>query len=876
MAKFSIDKSHQADELKLLLGYNLLSDITPEIIDLNGERPVTKSREIKFMGDTNAPMQLTGDYDAKEHIDILADSFTMTYDLGEIYDIDFVVTSGLWRTNNPMYMLYDYELYFSDKKENLYLKENLVANEDNAELVSKAGPRQSESVVNLEGVSGRFFGFKVNKACSADDITRLTYLGVYNNKVTKSRLFIPNNFERNFLTINNIKINTEYEGDLSSLVNGRVFENTDSVTAINPEIILDMPMPCYAIGLIGKYEKFEVYTAASIDELWNNKVNGKFTNYTTESTEVCTLLKFDSPTERFIGIRVNGKAELQQIIANSFYREAKVELDKVITNDFIGIGANDIPTAWMPESVNKGFRPVYWPLYCHHMEKAKPACLRVWFQVDWIVTEEENYKKGICNFESDKMRAFLKYLDAYERANIDIEFNFGWKTGSLIEDWFSIHSVNKPFGERGHNTINDFGLNRRCSAPKDFDGFAKCCASTIKELCEVRGYSCIKYLSFFNESNYGDGGYDSGDFAGYPGKAKEMWEVMLRAVDKELKAQNLDKYVDYWLAEQSGRDNTICEWIDYMMTNCREFNSLNTFHRYHMIHNERLESFKTFVEHAGESGAVASEFAVYTEPEWDKSNIEYVMSLLHSGMRGGLYWILQGVMLTDPSLLYHNAGHEWWPALYEEKSAGTENCSYHEFSLFTHYLPRHSKVLTTTIGDYDDIRVEVIQTTDGEYSIFIESREGRFPKDIKINFGKDIDKTFRKHVYNPKTSKHDGNLRVPHSEKELVVNDVLTDTISADYQLICYTTIPAFKQVNLEETFIKLPLGESKKIVAELNDCQGELIYEIAYGTGAECSIDKNGIFTQSNDVIPGDKYCIKAILKSDPDTYGVAIIKIV
>lgn len=867
MADFSIDKSLQAKELGNILGYNLLGGIIPEIKDSQGERPITKNR--KNQEDDSAPLQITGLYDAAEHIDVLADSYTMTYDMGESYSVDFIVTSGYWRGENPMYMLYDYELYLSDDKENLYSEKNLVGKENNAALVAEIGPRQSESIINLVGASGRYFGFKVNKACNQDDISRITYLGVYNNIISKSRCFIPATFESNALTANKIEITTDFEGEPESLVNGKVFQKEDSIIATNPEIKLDISVPCHAVAIVGEYTDFEVFAA-------DGKVKGKLLEYDTDSAEKCQMLLFDASKEGPISIRVEGEAVLEQIVVNSFYREADVDIEDIKTKDFVGIGANDIPCAWMPESVNRGFRPVYWPVYRHHMEKSKPAVVRMWFQIDWIVTEEENYKKGICNFESDKMRDVIKYLDAYEKADIDVELNFGWKVGSLIQDWFSVPAVNYQLGERGNKTINDFGLNRRCSAPKDFDGFAKCCASTIRELCEIRGYTCIKHLTFYNESNYGDTGLSGGDFAGYPGKSKEMWEVMLRAVDKELKAQNLDNYVDYWLAEESGRDNILHEWVDYMMTNCRDLNALNTFHRYKMRYDERLDFFKGMVEHAGEVGAIASEFAVYEEPEWDRSNVEYVMSMLHSGIRGGLYWILQGVMLTDPSLLYLNGDSPWWSAPYEEATAGTENRSYHDFCLFTHYLPRHSKVFNTTIGDYDDIRIEAIETAKGEYSIFVESREAKFPKDIKINFGKNIGKTFRKHVYNPKTVKLDGNLRVPPAEKELQVGDTLCDTLGADYQFVCYTSIPAFPQVNLEETFIKLPVGESKKILAELNDCEGEVIYEIVYGTGVECDINADGVFTQNEGTIAGDKYCIKASLKSNPDVYGVAIVKIV
>lgn len=869
MKTVNIDTSHQGADAKELLGYNLLNGVTPELIDFGGEAPITKNIKAKISD--VAYMDVVGEYDDATHIDILADNCTMTYDLGEGYQIDTIFTAGYWSGKSSRFMFLDYELHVSETREELYTESSLITRVNNKELVAADGPRASEAFFNIEGVSGRFFGFKVNKACTFDDIIRMTYIGVYNNEISHRRCFIEKSFDKNLLTARDIEITTSFAGEVSALVNGNVFEKSDAVALENGEIILNCQSPVRNVTLIGEFEDFAVFTADNADELWSSAAVGEVTEYPTNTPETCKILKLAENSKKLIGIRVKGKATLEQIVLNSRYREATVDLDKVKTKDFIGIGANDIPTAWMTESRIKGFRNVYWPIYRHRMEKSKPAALRVWFQVDWVVDNEEDYMAGKCNFQSDKMRAVLKYLDAYEAAGIEIEFNFGWKAGTIIQDWFCLKEVNDALNRK---EFPSNGLDRRGSAPRNFVGFAKCCAATVKELCETRGYTCIKHLTFYNEANYGDNSLNVGDFMGYKGKSKEMWEVMLRAVDKELKAVGADKYVDFWLAEESGTAEIELEWIDFMMKNCCEFNALNTFHRYEMNYNDRLEYFNQVVEHAGEVGAFASEFAVYADPRWDRSNVEYVMSMLHSGLRGGLYWILQGVMLTDPSWLYLNGDTEWWSAPYHEEATATDNKSYHDFTLFTHYLPRHSKVLETTNLN-EDIRVEVIETKNGEYTVFVESREGKNPKDINIKLGKTLNTTFRKHVYKRDEIIRDGNLRVPSVVKEIEVGSTLCDTLDAEYQLACYTTIPAFRQVNMKEVFVELPLGDSHKIETELFDCNGELTYEIVSATGVECRVDENGVFTQGEGVIRGDKYCVKAALKDHPETYGIALIKI-
>ncbi len=863
VTKFTDCQSHHAHKY---IGYNLLAGVEPKVVcKETGGHPEYKNWKTKY--DKTAYKLVTAPYtgDLTEHIDIFSEDFTMTYDLGESLEINGLFTSGCWYGNGGMYMLAEYELYVAETEEELYTEKSLVVKVDNRDIAVKSTPRQSEAYFKCEGLCGRYFGFKMIKACVSDDITRLSHLGVYNDKISEQKLFLDKIVDNNFLTSEDIELPEDSHGYVSCLINGSVFDVTDAVVLNRGEVILEAKKPAEFLTVTGLVQAPEIYSADSISQLWESPLSADIISVDTNGhEESCYLCKLKD-AKNYIGIKLQSGAVLEQLGLYTYTRVADVDLGNIKTKDFIGIGANDIPMAWMPESRQKGFRNVHWPVYAYRMNKAQPAVLRIWFQPDWVVTDEEDYKAGICHFDSDKMRAFLKYMDAYEAAGIEIELDFGWKVSTEIQEWYSVPTTGS--GKRSW-------LTKAASAPKDFEGFAKCCAATIKELCEVRGYTCIKHLSFYNESNYGDDhDFDGGDFLGYRGKSKEMWEKMLRAVDKELKAQGLDRYVDYWLAEESGSDEVVIGWIDYMMENCREFNSLNCFHRYANKYNDRIEMFQEFLAHSGDVGAAATEFAVYSEPNWNQSNIEYVMSMLHSGLRGGLYWILQGVMLTDPTWLYlkGNERSNWFLPPYEEKWTETYPC--HEFSLFTHYLPRHSKVLETYSPD-EDTRIETIVTPDGNYTVFVESNSSKFEKTIEVNFSKVIDKTFRKHVYKESEVKLDGNLTVPRALKEIPVADTLRDTLDTDYQLVCYTTIPAFSQINLNSTYAKVPLGGSFQFEAELIDCEGELNWEIVASDGDKGTIDQNGLFQFPKVTRPGDKHAIKVSLKKDPKTYTVALIE--
>ena len=848
------------------LGANLLSGIEPEMISENGGHPEYKT---KGNYDDNAYRILTSDWEFgdPDHIDIFSKNFTLTYDIGEVLPIDRLFVSGFWFKNvSGIYMLGKYELHAAEKREDLYTEKSLVVAVDNTEISVKGAPRQAEVFFDCEGLKGRFVGFKMLKANVTDDITRLARIGAYNHQITAEKLFMSRLIGENLLGVDNISLPEGSKGETDSLVNGLVFDSNDAVALSKGELVLEAKGEVEYLSVVGFMEGIEVYTSSCRETLFESKDNGVLTEIDTEGQkEVCYVYKFNS-SKKYIGIKLEDDAVLEQLGLHTYLRHASVDLDNVKTEDFIGVGVNDIPMALMPESRMQGFRNVHWPLYCHRFAKAKPSVARVWFQVDWVVTNEEDYKQGKCNFMCEKMRQFLPYMDAYKAAGIEVEFNFGWKASTEIYDWYSIPSQGPQ---------RNGGGGKSASAPKDFEGFAKCCATTLRYLIEEKGYDCIKHLTFYNEANYGDNPYGPGssDFGGFSGRAKEMWVKLLRTIDKELKAQGLDKYVDYWISEVSGFPAIKLEWVKYMMDHCRELNSLNTFHMYEQNYASRLKFFGEAIKIAGDIGAAATEFAVYSKPCWQQSNIEYVMSMLHSGLRGGLYWCLQAVKMTDPTWLYLGKGGDFWfnPPYEEEKWMETRQ--FYEFSLFTRYIPCHSKVLETYSPD-EDVRIETIVTPDGNYTVFVESKASNYEKTVEVKFSKEIGKTFYKHTYNPNINKPNGNMTVPASEKEIAVGNTLRDSIGTEYQLVCYTTIPSYKQIKLNQTKLTVPMDGSFKFEATTVDCEGEVVWEIVASDGVPCILSNDGTVSAAELTRSGDVHCIKASLKDDPEVCSMALVK--
>lgn len=867
MQKATIDRTYQGFDAFDQLGFNLIKGIEPKVRDANGEQPPMKNSKGKW--DDKAHLEMTIEFDANHHIDIFAEGFTIVYDLGEVIETDSAFVSGESRGGD--YILGNYELFVSVNEDDLFDNKNRIIEVENEGIFAEMGEKCSEAFIDFGGFyKTRYFGVRVNRTCAKDEIARVAVIELYNSDITKQKSFISRNYDVNLLTEDRIEILGESDGEISALCDGLVF--TSNTVTLSGNVILEPEHPANTVMVTGIFGGFKLYTSDNKDDLFQNEVKFDINETPTDAEQKSHTAVLSEYSKKYIGITFDGKAVIDEFGAYTYCRYAQVEVDNVRTANFMGIGGNELPMAKMPESRMKGYREVFWPIYEHRMIKSKPSVLRVWFQPDWVVDNEEDYMNGKCNFNNPKMRSVFDYLDAYEKAGIEIEFNYGWKASTDIQDWFSLEWVG--------NHPENWWLGKSASVPKSFDGFAKCAAAVLKEIFD-RGYTCVKYFTLYNESGYGDTTAIGADYLGFYGQSKQKWEKMMRKCIEEINKAGLEGKLQYWLAEESGQDELVEEWLDYMSTKCKDINHMNTYHRYWMRYDSRIKFMKELRESAHNMPIMATEFAVYSKGSWMQSNVEYAMSMMRAGINGGLYWIYQGVMATDPTWMYLRGDKytNWWCPPYNDDGLTTENMPYHDFNLITHYCPAHSNVLESNV-DNEDTRIEVIETPDGNYTVFVESKESEFLKEISVNFDKAINKKFRKHVYRPDDVVLDGNLMVPAAEAEFEVADALHDTLGTDYCFVAYTTCEPLKQVKMDSLLHNITLGEKLKLNAELVDCDDEIVWEIVSSDGPACSIDQNGLFTAMTIETPTDEkyhfnYCVKASLKSDPLCYGVTVVRV-
>ena len=849
-----------------LCGINILAGIKPLILDENNN--IFES--VKYSGqiDSSAisliekfnPNPTTG------HIDIERPSATIIYDLGEVKKIDRIFIAGFHNGHND-YSLLEYELYSSKTTENLFDEENKIVTYSNAGLWQKQFLRNHcDQIFDIEDYDGRYFAIKILKANATDDIIRISTIALYNNKLTEELTFASKNFDYNFLKDNIPNVIGSYNANLSYLTDGVCFREECRIKLNAPTkylFKLESPILISTIGFVGSdsaLDNCKIYLSNNKDNVWEeeNSYNFDILPHPTsrQGVTAATLMLENEINTSYIGLDFQtDDGFIDQIVATSRSRNLKVDHTKILNDDFIGFGANCLPMALMPESKEYGYNEVYWAFDRARIIKSKPSVIRMWFQPDWLITTRENYEKGIYDFESEKMQSVYKYLDAFLEAGSEIELNFGWKASKEVCSWFNLKNDVKPWN----------------GAPADLDSFAKCCSATLKELIINRGYRHIKYLTFYNESNYGI--FMGNDFCVPDGDAKGYYVKMYRRVMEELILDGMYDYIKPWGSEQSGPDGTQWEWTALTTEQLGDHVDKITHHRYDYTYDELMNFFARHNKEADGKKMILTEYGVrHPDMTWDCSHVAYSMAVHNAGYSGALIWTMCGVFITDPCCFINDSSIDLWS--YLPIDINKVNSPFYETSMQMRYIPNHSNSVAIPC-DYNDLRAAA-WTYGDDISVLVESNENTDGRAISIDLGKRYNKPIYRHIFK-KNIVFDGNAIIPLCDKVIDPCDIITDEIDGEYQAIMYTTIKPYKQIAFDSVTHTIEAGESVQLNAMLiNVDEGdELVWSIDCANGKEGSVDNSGKYTADKKAKPGTMIAVKASLKNEPKIFADVIINV-
>ncbi len=805
-----------------------------------------------------------------QHIDIDIDQFSLVYDLGYPREIEQIYIGSFcnWSID---YTIAEFELYAANSREELFKEENKLVYYDNRGKRKCDSPRNaSDFLFDIEGLAARYIAFRHIKTHAADGLTRLRNVCFYSREFTRSRTYLPdNNLSGSAFAGITPDIKGEFEGQPQFVTDGIAFDSFQVLTTRDPELIFNLTdeTKLHRLVIIGSGIVSATLNGADIDFEINPLDSGRSIYEALLSGEA----------QKQYALKLCGEASIDQIISFCDDRDVTIHTDKIINEDFLGVGVNVIPHNMLEWSRLHGFGEHLMELEKRRIAVAHPQIARVWFQLDWFIMDKDDYYNRKYVFNSTKMQAIYMELDAFKEADIEIELNLNWKVGYWAQSWFAFEDI----------------FNRRNSAPRDLKQFAIACSDCLKELIVNRGYDNIKYVTFYNEANNSHfiGG---GDFA-IPEElnAIEYYNEMLVTCDEQFKKDGIRHLFKIWATETSGginRFEPIEQWMDYFNKNSAEHYDYATYHIYRTSYDEAIYYSGIVNKLAGDHPTCVTEFATYdygTTPgvdfDFERTNISSVLGFMNNGVSSTLFWLMSGTCIEEHFKIDSDEGSFWSFASESSGGADRVNRRFYELSLLTNYIPRHSKVLKADASQ-KGMHTVALKTPDGGYTVVVElDNSGRCGRNVNIKFPELVGKKFYKHAYRLDT-KREPNMIIPPVCGEFMVEDTLTDRVDCDYNLLVYTTLPPVRQVVLDEVEVYMHPGETRQLKARVIDGEGEIKWSLPdchYQKGFRGSITPDGIYTADTRFLEINQegfaskveFAVKAELPTGE--YAIGIIKV-
>ncbi len=569
-------------------------------------------------------------------------------------------------------------------------------------------------------------------------------------------------------------------------------------------------------------------------------------------------------------------------------RTVVVDLNKVVNEKFLGVGGNIVPYGYMPSNIAEGYNEAYYALDAQRLKTIGVDIVRFWMQVDWFEPE-----KGVYNFDTPEMFACVKYIEALQKADCDVQLTFSWKVEGNAQNWYAIPGLD--------------GEDKRITAPHDIEHFGEECVVLMKYLRETKGFTNVKHITFANEP------YGSWDFETLGYQPAYMASI-IETVDKAFKDAGIRDDIKIWACEASAP--TFATWFSYLAKECAECIDYWSIHSSEQTNDvlaeyiDRINSYAErplFISEYQEGwiadyyeGANAGHLIVGSQKgfggfaTWDFWGVKH-MSTTNTGA-----WEMEDVMLAGdmkPAFVFHNH--------FASKRVIPGSLAFHYYTLGTcaKWIDQDNKVLkTTTTLSNNDMRATTIKNPDGTLTVIVEVKAADKDRELTIDFGKNVGKTFTRHVFleknYPETYEYDvgpidvesmntPNGFLPKGDKTFKVGSKLVDNDipKNDYAIIVYTTVPTETQIGFHEyddvhatsVPVTVAAGQSYQVQGYLYESKAgdEIVYSIANpGEAKQGTISASGLYTADANATSGDVIAVRAALKNDPDNYKILLIK--
>lgn len=837
----------------------------------DGSVPIIKGFHGSYRGDIFLNV-LTDEPHLSDHIDIMLEKpFIIEYELSdEPISVDHIVFMGF---GTGRYDIRKFDVYATVEGDTVS-DENLIYRY-NCSVETIPGARNTCDVMFEfeKPILATKIAIKISEPNVSDNCMRISFIGVYSEQYSNTIGFLKKLGE-NLLTPENIDI---YDFKSEKLCNSIAYDK-DFLQLDNQQVKIHLEK--------GKQSgTFRVYYKGD----GKIHINGKnILPFEISKDNLCCEYYVDN--QEVITIQSEGIVFIYELALYESQIEIDVEQD-IICQDFHGIGACVLPMSFMDNSLSQGFNKSYWEKEKSRVNLCKPSVVRMWFQPDWFIIDQKTYYNHEYDFNSEKMQAVYPYLDMFKESGIEVELNYGWKVDDRITSWYSIKGVPRP----------------RESAPADLDEFAYSCAEFMHELIVNRGYTNIKYLTFYNEpgARYTYTEHYTGDFHVGPSiheKVQEdeipqekfdYWYEMLSKAKTAISKRGLDNKVKFWGPEYAiDNISRTALWLKGFAKDSPCKLDAFTIHKYNEVDTEIKQIAKT-LKNVIDIPLCATEFAVNGKGcTWGISNTQMALSFISGGWSGALLWLLSGTALASPLNFNIDSDNDNMWRYLPAKTEGV-NSIFYELCLFMRYIPAHSKVLDVitpkpklikmfrakqkkwvSIED-PTVRATALITPSGDYIVIAETPQSELARTLKINLPIDKDLVFNK-ISVGKENNLLAPSKLPTCSKTVITrNGTLIDEVDKNYTLTFYTTAKPWPQIVCDNDVYYMHCGENRKINFSIFDCETNLVsFEILVGDNV-VSLDDESI-TVSNTAKPGDMAAIKLKINDvSENSYFVLLVKV-
>lgn len=490
-----------------------------------------------------------------------------------------------------------------------------------------------------------------------------------------------------------------------------------------------------------------------------------------------------------------------------------VDNSKVLNSDWSGVNAIHQGFIYLPDEYGRDYNDAQIAEELRRMEAMDINLVRSYMDAGYAF-QYRNGKEITYDWNSERMQAFYKWLDAMEERDIEVAVQMGWNVGSV---------ANATTKDALGYTIPWYVSGQLNIYGEMIDMYTDWVELFIKEVIIKRGYD-IEYLVMFTEP-YHFNEYTFYVDYDYNKETKNGWEVsvdLIQATHKALKEAGLRDMVkltgpQYGLSSKFYEGETLEEELDWWISRIDECIDVYTFHWYVPTWPGEGKSstatmfddnYDLWLYYLSEVKRIINKTGKpFWFDEWnygaqamDNQKADFyaqqiaqtVIASMNSGVNSMLYWqLFETVWPTrfDTGGEFEKGIHILGtaPSLYE---SAIPYKLYYGFSLLAKFAGEKGSKIYEGASKKGICCSMVEYEKDGKkYQNVIVVNTTSLEQKISLNFEKSIGANMYRYLFDPiKTVPNTGAEMICADKGFTNVNDILQDTIPAG-SIVVYTTV---------------------------------------------------------------------------------------